>query len=258
MHRTHVAQVRPDRLRAPIAAVAGLLSVGLLVAACGSTPATTREAAAGASRAVSATPTFSDPGRIDNRYLPLTRMKTCVMKGRTTDGEREKSVRTVLERTKTFTIGSQSVATVVIRDNAYEGGELVESTFDYVAQADDGTVYYVGEDVKNIKDGRVVNNKGSWRYGRDTDRLGVAMPPEPKLGQQWRFEDIPGVTTESNRVEEIDLRTKIRNWGVRTDVIRVQEFIQPEGETEYKLYASGIGLVAEYAPDARSFFAGCR
>lgn len=245
--------VTPSRRRGLAAAMAGLV-VGTLVAggAGSATPQTEAVAAA------ATPPTFSDPGRIDNRYLPLTNFKTCVMRGETVDGEKEKSVRTVLKRTKTFTVGGQQVRAAVIRDDAYEGGELVESTLDYFGQADDGTVYYFGEQVKNLKNGKVVNTNGTWLYGKDTDRLGVAMPPEPQLGQQWHLEDVPGLTTESNRVEETGLRTKVRKRGVRTDVIRVQEFIQPEGETEYKLYASGIGLVAEYPPDGTSFFAGCR
>ena len=33
---------------------------------------------------------------------------------------------------------------------------------------------------------------------------------------------------------------------------------QPEGEVEYKLYASGIGTVAEYPPGGRTVFVSCR
>ncbi len=83
------------------------------------------------------------------------------------------------------------------------------------------------------------------------------MPARPTLGRQWHFEDVPGLTTESNRVEEVGLRTKV-DGRVMTDVIRVQEFIQPEGAVEYKLYAAGVGSVAEYPPGAHVAFAGCR
>jgi hypothetical protein len=41
-------------------------------------------------------------------------------------------------------------------------------------------------------------------------------------------------------------------------VIRVQEFVQPEGEVEYKLYAPGVGTILEYEPDGRFALAGCR
>jgi hypothetical protein len=149
------------------------------------------------------------------------------------------------------------VEAVVIDDRAFEDGELVEKTFDYFAQADDGTVHYFGERVDNIRRGRVVNHEGSWLYGRDSDVLGVAMPASPTLGAQWRFEDVPGVTTESNRVEEVGMRAKA-GGRLHRDVIRVQEFIQPEGEVEYKLYAPGVGVITEYAPDGVSVLRRCR
>ena len=41
-------------------------------------------------------------------------------------------------------------------------------------------------------------------------------------------------------------------------MIRISEFIQPEGEVEHKLYAPGVGTIVEYAPDGRIAFAGCR
>jgi len=214
-------------------------------------------AAAGGSSTVAEQPSFSKPGTIDNRYLPLSKFKRCELRGVAEDGTKERTVRTVLARTRAFAVAGKRVEAVVLQDNAYEDDKLVETTLDYFAQADDGTVYYFGEQVKNLKNGKVVDTKGTWLYGKDTDRLGVAMPARPRLGQQWHFEDVPGLTTESNRVEEVNLRTKV-GGRVLTDVIRVQEFIQPEGAVEYKLYAAGVGTVAEYPPGARVFFAGCR
>ena len=154
-------------------------------------------------------------------------------------------------------VSGKPVDVAVIRDDAYEGGKLVESTLDYFAQGDDGVVYYFGEDVENIRNGKIVDRKGTWLYGEDTDVLGVAMPAQPELGAQYRFEDVPGTTHESNRVEEVGMRARV-GGKLHTAVIRIQEFIQPEGEVEYKLYASGIGTVAEYPPGARTVFVSCR
>jgi hypothetical protein len=227
------------------------LAVAGLAAALGTAGAAVAGAQSGAPA-----PVFSDPAKIDNRYLPLTAFKRCVMRGRADDGTRERSVKTLLERTKRFDVEGQRVDAVVIRDAAYEDGRLVERTFDYFAQADDGTVYYLGEDVDNIRRGKVVNHHGSWLYGRDTDVPGVAMPPDPQVGDQWRFEDVLGITTESDRVEETGMR--IRAGGrTFTGVIRIQEFTQPDGEVEYKLYAPGAGVIVEYEPDARIALAGC-
>ena len=202
-------------------------------------------------------PAFSNPGTIDNPYLPLTRFRRCELRGVAADGTKERSVKTLQPYTKVFDVNGSRVRAVVIKDDAYEGSERVETTLDYYAQADDGTVHYLGEDVRNLSDGRVVDTKGTWLYGQDTDRLGVAMPARPQLGQQWRFEDVPGTTVESDRVEELGLRADVRGRVV-TDVIRVQEFIQPEGTVEHKTYAPGLGVIDEYAAGGHTSFAGCR
>jgi hypothetical protein len=202
---------------------------------------------------------FSAPAQIDNPYLPLSKWKSCDYRGKADDGTRERSVKTLLERTRAFTIDGRRVEAAVIEDRAFEDGELVERTLDYFAEGDDGTVFYLGEHVANIRRGKVVSHRGSWLYGKHTDVPGVAMPPNPTLGTQWRFEDVPGITVESDRVEETGLRARVRRGGrLFTDVIRVQEFIQPEGEVEYKLYAPGTGLIAEFPPDARVVLHRCR
>ena len=199
---------------------------------------------------------FSNPTTIGNTYLPLSKFTRCELRGVADDGTRERSVKTLLKRTRAFTIDGQRVEAAVIQDRAFEDGKLVERTLDYFAQSDDGTVHYLGEHVDNFRRGRVVNHKGTWLYGKHTDVLGVAMPANPKLGDQWRFEDVPGITTESNRLEETGLRARA-GGRLYTEVIRIQEFIQPEGEIEYKLYAPGVGLITEYPPDGRIVLHRC-
>jgi hypothetical protein len=199
---------------------------------------------------------FSAPRTIDNPYLPLTRFTRCEFRGEKDDGTRQRSVKTLLRRTRAFQVDGRRVDAAVIQDRAFENGKLVERTLDYYAQADDGTVYYLGEHVDNIEDGRVVDHHGTWLYGPHTDTPGVAMPAHPRLGDQWRFEDVPGITMESNRLEETALRADAggrRHLGV----IRVSEFLQPDGDVEQKLYAPGTGLITEYPPDGRVELVGC-
>ncbi len=86
--------------------------------------------------------------------------------------------------------------------------------------------------------------------------LGVVMPANPKVGDQWRSEDVPDITIESDRLEETGLRAKA-GGKLYTDVIRTSEFTQPEGEVEYKLYAPGVGVITEYPPDGRAVLHHC-
>ena len=202
------------------------------------------------------TPVFSNPGKIDNRYLPLSAHRRCEFRGQDKDGTKTRSLLTLLPTSRRFTIGGQAVDAPIIRDNAYEDGKLIETTLDYFAQADDGTVYYLGEHVDTVHNGKVVDHKGTWIYGKDTDVLGVAMLPSPKLDERYHLEDVPGITTESDRVEETGARAKVGRT-LYTDVIRTSEFIQPEGDVEYKLYAPGVGTIVEYEPEGASSLVRC-
>jgi hypothetical protein len=201
-------------------------------------------------------PRFSDPRDIDNPYLPLTEFSRCELRG-VVDGERERVVRKLLDRVKLFRIAGREVGAAVIEDRAFTDGELVERTLDYFAQDDAGTVYYLGEHVDNYRRGKVVDHDGSWLYGKDTDSLGVAMPASPRVGSTWRFEDVPGVTTESDRV--VKRLAKVTVGGVEyRNVIRVRERVLPEREIEHKLYAKGVGLIRESPPDGTVDLVGCR
>jgi hypothetical protein len=201
-------------------------------------------------------PRFSQPRQIDNPYLPLTEFTRCELRG-AEDRTPIRVVRRLLPRGERFSVGGRTVETAVIEDRAFEDGELVERTLDYFGQADDGTVYYFGEDVDDYRDGRVVGHKGAWRYGRETRTLGVAMPPQPRPGDRWRFEDVPGITIESDEVVERLDRLRVGRTEYR-DVIRVRERLQPEGDTEHKLYARGTGVIRELPPDGRVDLVGCR
>jgi hypothetical protein len=188
----------------------------------GEEPTTAASEATAASQPTGApgdAPTFSDPTNIDNPYAPLTTYERCVMEGQS-DGEDERVVRTLLDRTRTFEHRGESVEVAVIEDRAYIGGELVERTLDYFAQADDGTVHYFGESVDNYENGRIANHDGSFVYGRDTDHLGV----------------VAGETYD--------------------DVVRVRELIDGR-EVEFKLYAAGVGVIQELPPDGEVHLVRC-
>jgi hypothetical protein len=245
------------------AATAALASASVAVVVLGGSGSSSTTAAAaggpnaGTTAQAAPAPVFTNPRKIDNRYLPLTAKQRCTFRGEDDDGTKTRSALTRLDRAKRFSIAGQRVDAAVFEDKEFKAGKHVETAIDYYAEADDGTVYYLGENVQNIRNGKVVNHRGTWLYGKHTDAPGVAMPADPQLGSQWHFEDVPGITTESNRVEETGLRTEAAGR-VFTDVIRVQEFTQPEGELEYKLYATGIGMIVSYDPDGRSELVGCR
>jgi hypothetical protein len=139
---------------------------------------------------------FSHPREITNPYLPLASLKQDILES---GNERiERSVRP--ERRRTFRIHHQTVEALTVEDREFEHGKLAEVAFDYVAQADDGTVYYLGEDVDEYRDGKVVSHSGAWLFGQDAPRIGVLMPAHPQVGGKFRSEDVPRITWENDQV----------------------------------------------------------
>jgi hypothetical protein len=198
---------------------------------------------------------FSEPTRIDNPYLPISKFHRCTLRGME-DGERLVVRRTLLDRTKTFIVDGVAVEAVVVKDRVKADGELIEDTRDFFAQDDSGAVRYFGERVDNIDNGRVVDHHGSWLYGRDTDRLGTLMPGRVHVGVHWMSEDSPPDAVEFDRVVA-ELRQAEARGRSYDEVIRVREYALPDKEVEFKLYAKGVGVIDELPSDGEVGLAGC-
>jgi hypothetical protein len=188
-------------------------------------------------------PLFSHPREITNSFLPLGSLKQDVLESK--KGKVERVVK--LEMKKTFQIGSQVVEALVVEDREFEGGKLIEVALDYVAQSDDGTVYYLGENVDEYKDGKVTGHSGAWLYGVQTKKLGVLMPAQPKMGDKFRPEDVPKITWEEDEVLSVS-ETVTVPAGTYQNCLKVREKLS-DGKTEYKYYAPGVGCVKEVEPD---------
>jgi len=87
----------------------------------------------------------------------------------------------------------EGVTCVVVRDVVTDGGEVVEDTDDWFAQAKAGDVWYFGEEVKNYQTfpgdvpaiPELVDVDGSFKHGRERDKAGLIFPFTPSLGQSY-------------------------------------------------------------------------
>ncbi len=109
---------------------------------------------------------------------------------------------------------------------------------DWYAQADDGSVWYFGEDVFNYEDGKVADTKGTWMAsdddtGRD-DHAGQAA-----VGNVYRPENAPGggVRGGARREGRPDLAGPS---GKISGAIEVNE-LHMDGTREGKIFAPGYG-----------------
>jgi len=194
--------------------------------------------------AQNAAPRFTHPREITNLYLPLTSLRQDVLENRKECVERTAEP----EIHKTFRLGTQTIEALAVEDRELDTkGNLTEVTLDYFAQADDGTVYYLGEDVDEYKNGKVAGHSGAWLLGRDTQRPGVLMPAHPKVGDRFRAEDVPHITWEQDEVVSVS-ETATVPAGTFRNCVKIKERAD-DGGTEYKLYAPGVGCIKEIESD---------
>ena len=109
---------------------------------------------------------------------------------------------------------------------------------DWYAQADDGSVWYFGEDVFNYEDGKVADTEGTW-IASDQTPAAMIMPAKPAVGNVYRPENAPEVVFEEVRVEKVD-QTVHGPSGEISGAIEVME-LHMDGTTEGKVFAPGYG-----------------
>ena len=189
-----------------------------------------------------AAPTFHHAANITHAFLPLSRIQQEVLEGKE-DGKSVRVVRTRLTSKKRFVIHNQSITPLTLEDREFEEGKLKEVTLDYFAQDDVGNVYYLGEDVDNYNDGKVVGHGGAWSYGKGHAQLGVMLPAHPKVGDKYQSENVPGVTVEDDEIVS-DSETFIALGKTYQGCLKIKETLS-DGGVEYKILAPGVGMVQD-------------
>lgn len=182
-------------------------------------------------------PTFSSPTEITNPLFPITELESAVLLG-VVDDLPFRSETTLLPYTGSVVIDGQPVEVLLSQYTAYLDGRITEVAVDRYAQADDGSVWYLGEDVYDYDGGTVVVSEGTWLAGRDGPPA-MIMPGDPKVGQVFRPEDIPGIVFEEVTVKEVD-QTVDGPLGPIEGAI-VAEELHLDGSTSDKVFAPGYG-----------------
>jgi hypothetical protein len=169
---------------------------------------------------------------IDNKYFPLKPGTTFVYEGGAQHGEM-----TVTSDTKKV----MRVQCVVVEDKEWEGGKLIERTYDWFAQDKKGTVWYFGENTKEYKNGKVVSTKGSWEAGVDGAKPGIIMQADPKVEKSYRQEYYPGEAMDMARVLSLNASVTVP-YGSFDHALETKEWtpLQP-GFSEKKYYVRGVG-----------------
>jgi hypothetical protein len=149
-------------------------------------------------------PSFSHSTEITNSLFPISRLLSALFLGHV-DGKPFRTETTLLPGARVIDWDGRRIAVRVSQYTAYLDGRLDEVALDRYAQADDGSVWYLGEDVFDYRDGTVAMTEGTWVAGREGPAA-MIMPAHPKVGDVFRTENAAPVVFEEVRITSVGTR----------------------------------------------------
>jgi hypothetical protein len=198
---------------------------------------TRRRLASDSARVDLVMPSFSHPTQVTNPLFPISTLNAVILGE--VDGEPLKIETTLLPQTKTVEWGGQRVEALQSQFCAYLKGRITEVAVDLYAQADDGSVWYFGEDVVDYEKGVAATTAGTWRVGLDGPAA-MIMPAHPKVGDVYRTENLPGVAFEQVTVKQVGVTVNGPTGPIPGAMVG-QELHQDEAALEPKTFAPGHG-----------------
>jgi hypothetical protein len=176
---------------------------------------------------------------IDNPYWPMAPGSRWVYRETDGEGNRQRVVVTVTDRSKTIL----GIDATVVHDVVSEKGEVIEDTFDWYAEDRWGNIWYMGEDTKEFEDGKVVSTEGSWEAGVDGAEAGILVPGRPEVGMAYRQEYYAGEAEDEGKILSLDEQADVP-FGSFDSVLMTEDTTPLEPDVlEHKYYAQGIGPV---------------
>lgn len=184
-----------------------------------------------------AVPSFSHSTEITNPLFPISHGRSAVLLGHV-DGKPFRTETTVLPGTQTVDWNGRRVPVLISQYMAYLDGRLDEVAIDRYAQADDGSVWYLGEDVFDYRKGAIAITEGTWLAGREGPAA-MIMSAHAKLGDVFRPENAIGIVFEEVTVTSVG-KTVAGPRGPVAGAILTKE-LHSDRTTEDKLFAPGYG-----------------
>jgi hypothetical protein len=229
--------------RMAIATALGALVAGLALAAYAISNSGT-ESSSDAALPQGSEPVDLNPAdfttQIDNPYWPMAPGSRWVYRETDSEGTKQRVVVTVTHKTKEIANG---VEANVVHDVVTEKGQLVEATYDWYAQDRAGNVWYLGEDTKEYKNGKVTTTKGSFEAGVDGAQPGIIMPAQPEVGLAYRQEYYKGQAEDKAEVLSLNQQVEAP-FGRYTGALMTRDTVPLEPKiNQFKFFARGVGPV---------------
>ena len=184
-------------------------------------------------------PVFSNPAVIVNPLFPVNDLSAVTLGN--DEGVPVKVETSVLPDTLVIDVDGHDIETRGQLQVEYQHGRMLDVAVKWFAQADDGSVWWLGEDVYAYDDGVLADTEGTWRADPDHPIV-MIMPGDPQGGEVFRPENLPD-SIEEYTVTEVGL-TIDGPTGPIDGAIVVQENHAMEGLLEDKWFAPGYGEFA--------------
>lgn len=188
---------------------------------------------------------------VDNPFFPLSVGQHWVLVGK--EGPDQLGLRvTVLGGSERFYKGGNAISTRQVEETEWEDedsdgvidkGEFVlETSINYFAQTQDGTVCYFGEAVNIFQPDGSVTHEGAWRADETGHAPGIFMPADPQEGMTFQQEVAPGIAEDKATILAVG-KAVTTPEGTFTDTLRIRDFNPLDGSRGTKSYARNVGLI---------------
>ncbi len=185
---------------------------------------------------------------IDNPFFPLPVGHRIVLEGEESGTSLLVRI-TVLDEIETVA----GVETRVVEEFEAKNGHVVETSRNFFAQTQDGTVCYFGEEVDIFDEaGIVTSHTGAWRADRKTNLPGIFMPSSLQVGQAFQQEIAPGIAEDQAKIVALGETTQVPA-GTFGDTATLLDGNPLDGSEGTKVYARGIGLIVDEAARMTSY-----
>src|SRR5215510_5830666 len=185
-----------------------------------------------------------DPGNfvpvIDNPYFPLPVGRQLVYTG-VKDGQTQLDTVTVTDQKKVIL----GISTTVVSDVATHDGALLEKTFDFYAQDNQGNVWYLGEDTTAFLPNGKTDTSGSFLAGVDGAQPGIIMEANPQIPDAYRQEYLAGQAEDTAWVVQVGGTITVPYGKLRNTLTTLEATRLEPGAYDQKVYAPGLGIVLE-------------
>lgn len=177
---------------------------------------------------------------IDNPFFPLPVGRKLVYTG-IKDGQTQTDIVVVTDQKKVIL----GISATVVSDIATHDSTVLEKTFDYYAQDNQGNVWYLGEDTTAFLPNGKADTSGSFLAGVDGAQPGIIMEANPQIPDAYRQECSTGQAEDTAWVVATGGSLSVPYGKVR-NVLTTLEATQLEpGAYDEKVYGPGIGIVSE-------------